>query len=252
MKNKTGNIKISRKDFKFILPLFIVLFSSHIVFSQEFKNIRIYHKITGNTVLEKGVWLKKDRKKHTLVWSLANEYNFTVENGNKKYITISQIHDFYNWCDDEVKRQGHEIKWSGIAAKAAAQLSKVDNFFIKIFIIRNKELVEFVHKGSENVFSFAFPKLKDVYFSTKILKNRNAIDWDENYGLIEQCEVLQPLYDDLSEKSLNQLNRMAKGKGVYFLGVPKGLKFRGELTDCEARYNHGIETIFTYYNKTKN
>ena len=114
-------------------------------------------------------------------------------------------------------------------------------------IVRNNEIVSFVHKGSKDVFSFAFPKLKTIYFSEELITGQEAINWDENYGRIEQCEVLNPLYKDLSERSLKQLNRMAKGKGIYNLAIPKGLKFEGELMDCEHRYKHGINKIYKYY-----
>ena len=65
------------------------------------------------------------------------------ENGNQKYKSICEIRDFYLWFDAERKKQGHEIKAAGIAAIVANQFSKLDNAFIRFFIIRNKEVLNF-------------------------------------------------------------------------------------------------------------
>lgn len=245
---KRQSLILNKKIIAIILLLFI---QAHTIYSQEYSNLKAYQKATGNLILLQGCWLKKDRVKCSEVWENANLFNLSIAKGNTKYTSISQIQDFYSWIDKELIKQGHQIKWAGIASHAAKQLSKVDNFFIRVFIVRNKELVTFVHEGSTKVFSFAFLKLKDVYFSKEILQNEKADDWDKNYGVLEQCEVLEPLYQNLSKKSLKQLNRMAKGKGIYSLGVPNALKFEGELTNCHTRYAHGMNKIYNYYLQKK-
>jgi hypothetical protein len=103
---------------------FIILINVNLAFTQEWKSLKSYQKETGNTVLFDGCWLKKDRKRQTEVWKRANKYNLNIENGNKKYKSISQMRDFYFWFDEEIKKQGHEINWIIIAATATNQLKR--------------------------------------------------------------------------------------------------------------------------------
>ena len=79
-----------------------------------------------------------------------------MEKGNLKYKSISEIRDFYSWFDTEIRKQGHEVNGVGVAAVAASQLSKLDNGFIRFFIVRNKEIVDFINDGSFVVFEFSF------------------------------------------------------------------------------------------------
>jgi len=236
---------LKKSIFKF--PLLIILLHVHIAYAQEWKNLKQYKKDTGNSILGDGCWLIKDRKNKTDIWHHANQYNLKTDKGSEKYISIGQKRDFYLWYDEEIKRKHHEIKWIGIASVAANQLSKVDVKFIRFFIIRNKEVVSFLEKGSHNVFDFAFTHLKEVYFSSVILKGKEAVYWDTKYGLEEQCQILDPLYKKLSVKAIKKLERMAKGKGLFSLDVPKSIKFEGEITDCENRFKHGMNKLFPYY-----
>ncbi len=226
--------------------------NSNPTFTQEWKNLNTYQKETGNSTLNEGCWTKKDRKDQTKVWKLANEFNLNIKNGNLKYKSISEKRDFYLWFDQEIKIRGNEINWIGIANIAANQLSKFDNFFIRLFIVRNKELNQFVNNGSEVVFSFAFPQLKEVYFSNQILTGKEAKIWDQDYGLKEQCEILEPLYDNLSEKALKKLERIAKGKGIYSIGISRNLRYNGKIDDCKLRYEHGLNKLLPNYLNNNN
>ena len=230
-----------------IIPTLLILLSANFAFSQEWNNLRSYKKKTGYTSLQDGYWLKKDRKKQTEIWQQANLFNLTVINGNLKYQTIGQIRDFYLWFDIERKKEGHEIVGVGVAAIVADQLSKLNNGFIRIFIVRNKEVVKFANEGSELVFEFAFPLLKEVCFSDEVIKGEDAVNWSLRNGEIEQCQILEPLYKALSPKALHKLNKMAKGKGIYSLGVPKSLRFTGNIEDCNARFEHAINKVLPYY-----
>ncbi|MDP2068226.1 MAG: hypothetical protein Q8K04_04605 [Lutibacter sp.] len=229
-----------------ILPL-ILFIQTNLAFTQEWKNLKTYQKETKNIILENGCWLKNDRIKQTFTWSQANSYNLNSENGNKKYKTISQIRDFYLWFDRVRIQRGHEIKWIGFAAIAATELAKLDNSFIRIFIVRNKDIVKFGREGSIKVFDFTFPKLKKLYFSDKLITGKDAENWDKEHGMKEQCKILDSLYKNLSEKDFHKLERMAKGKGIFSLGVPKKLRFEGDLHDCKARIDYGISKILPVY-----
>lgn len=233
-----------------IITSLLLLSNTNILFGQEWTNLKAYQKETKNVYLLDGCWLKKDRKKQTDTWKKANKYNLSIKNGDKKYKTISQIRDFYLWFDVERIKQGHEIQWIGIAAVAADQLSKLDIEFIRVFVVRNAEIVKFANEGSKKVLEFAFPKLKKVYYSNKLIKGKDAENWDKNYRFDEQCIILDPLFKKLSDKAFIKLTRMMKGKGIFTLGVPKSLKFEGELDNCESRIAYGINKILpSYLNK---
>jgi hypothetical protein len=69
--------------------------------------------------------------------------------------------------------------------------------------------------------------------------------------MIEQCTILDPLYKKLSPKALCKLGKMASGKGLYRLGVPKQLKYAGSINDCQARFEHGINIMIPFYRAHK-
>jgi hypothetical protein len=221
--------------------MLLFLLDTDLIRAQEWKSLKSYQKETGHAFLKEGCWLKKDRKQQNEVWKKANLYNLTTQNGNLKYKTISEIRDFYLWFDIEREKQGHQIKWIGIAEIVARQLSNFDSGFICFFIVRNKEVVEFANQGCFKVFEFAFPQLQNVYFSKEAIKGKTAEDWDLDYGTKEQCLVLEPLYQKLSPKALWKLDRIAKGKGIFMFAVPNELRYVGSIEDCQARFEHGMK-----------
>lgn len=227
--------------------IILLLLNTQVAFSQEWKNLKDYKKITGQNTLQNGCWLKKDRNKNTETWKHANKYNLALDNGNLKYKTICQVRDFYLWFDDEREKLGHEINGVGVAALVAGQLSSFDNYFIRTFIVRNKEVIWFGNEGSKKVLEFAFPLLKEVYFSNNLLKEQEAKDWDIKNGKIEQCQIVETIYNQLSPKAIRKLERMAKGKGIYNLGVKNELKFEGDIRNCKSRYEHAFSKLNTYY-----
>ncbi|SDX99050.1 hypothetical protein SAMN05444411_11366 [Lutibacter oricola] len=231
--------------------ILVVLLSVNSLVAQEWKTLKAYQKETGNIVLQEGCWLKKHRKRQSKTWKQANVFNLSKEKGNLKYTTISQIRDFYKWFDTERIQQGHEINGVGVASIAAKQLSNMDCGFIRFFIVRNKEIVQFANEGSQLVFKFAFPLLNKVYFSKEKLVGEKAKNWDRHNGYFEQCEVLEPLYKKLSKNALYRLEKMARGKGVFNLAVPKELKYVGEINHCETRFLHGKNKILPYYLKNR-
>lgn len=83
--------------------------------------------------------------------------------------------------------------------------------------------------------------MKFIYFSETIIKGEKAATWSSDYGLKEQCVVLEPFYEKLSPKALKKLDRMAKGKGIYCFAVPKtyvmkeALKIVKFVTNTESR-----------------
>ena len=231
----------------FVVTLFCVFTIEG--YSQEWRSLHDYQKQTGQEQLKEGNWLKKDRVHNTTNWVTANKFNVSAESANSKYTTIIQIRDFYKWFDKEIRLKGHEVNWVGIAAIAASNLAKLNNGWVKTFVVNDKELISFAEKGSHQVFEFAMPQLQQLYFSTKIIKGKEALDWDHKYGMIEQCEVLNQSYSELSEKATRKLQRMAEGKGIYCLGINHDLKFKGDSKDCKTRYEYSIDKLVPYYIK---
>ena len=234
-----------------LITILIFFFTIPFSFSQEWKNLKDYKKQTGQTVLTNGNWLKKDRCKNSEIWQKANRFNLTTEKGNLKYKTISQIRDFYIWFDYERKKLGHEINAFGVTAIVAGQLSNFDNYFIRTFIVRNKEVIWFGNQGSKDVLAFAFPLIKEIYFSKNLLKGEKAKEWDIKNGKIEQCQIVESIYQQLSPKAILKLERMAKGKGIYNLGVKNELKFDGNIKDCKDRYKHAFTKLYQFYKNKK-
>lgn len=223
----------------------LVLFNTTSCFSQEWKNLKAYQKETSNTVLKDGCWLKKDRKKQTIKWKNANAFNLAT-NEYQKYKTINQIRDFYLFAQEEIALKGHEVHWIHAASTIATRFSIIEKDLIRFFIIRNKEVIKFTYEGSKQVFEFSFPKLKELYFSEIILKESVAHKWDQKQAKKEQCIILEPIYNKLSKKALKKLERMAKGKGIFSLGVSKKIRFEGEINNCDSRYNYTINKLIPY------
>ncbi|WP_027419249.1 hypothetical protein [Crocinitomix catalasitica] len=237
-----------------ILIISLILFFGSTVscIAQEWDNLKTYQKTTGNETLKAGHWLKKDRKKGSEIWQAANLYNLQSDSGFHKYQSIAEIRDFYRWFDVIRIERGHEVKWIGLAAIAAKQLAKLDRTLIQGIIVRNKELQQFANKGSKTVFEYAFPLLKTLYLASEKIEAKAAHEWIVEYGRNEQCHILEPLYQSLSIKSLKQLEKMAKGKGIYNLAVPNAIKYKGEIENCEDRFQHGMQTLLPYYLNKRN
>jgi hypothetical protein len=44
---------------------------------------------------------------------------------------------------------------------------------------------------------------------------------------------------------------MATGKGIFLFVVPKSIRFKGDITNCEDRFKHGKNVLPVYYQKSK-
>lgn len=232
------------KNLFLLVALFLILGRT---IAQEYRSLKVFQKETNLIDLPEGAWLKKDRRKKTKIWQEANKYNLLQENDVIKYRSISQIRDFYLWFDSERQGMGHEVKAAGIAGIVAGQLSLLDNWWISNFIITNKEVHQFANEGSQKVLQYAFPLLKEVYLFSTTLEGDASKNWDILYATNEQCVALESLYQSLSPRTIKTLDRMAKGKGIYCLGVPKALRFEGEVMDCQSRANHAMTKVAEYY-----
>ena len=99
--------------------------------------------------------------------------------------------------------------------------------------------------------AYAFPLLQEVYSSDNILKGDKATRWDVKYMETEQCHIIETLYEQLSQKAIKKLHRIAKGRGIYNLGVKNELKFEGDINNCKSRTKHAFSKVQTYYLENK-
>jgi hypothetical protein len=55
--------------------------------------------------------------------------------------------------------------------------------------------------------------------------------------------MVQPIYIAQSPVTINLLNFMAKGEGVFGLGLIPSLRFQGNILSPQERYNYGAGRV---------
>lgn len=230
-----------------LLPLILLLMLPFSPYGREWKSLRQYNKEHNSSTLAEGHWLKKDRKKDTHAWHAANKYNLLRKDGYSEYSTFSQKRDFYKWLDDTRFAKGHEVKWAGNAYIITKQLVALDYWPVRVFVIHDKKFMQFVRKSNALILKNIYPDMRDIYTMKKPLTGNNACHWDSVVIYKEQCEVLDTLYDKQPERVLKRFNRMAAGKGIYTLVVPRKMRMKGDIRDCKTRCSYGLHTMSVFY-----
>lgn len=219
---------------------------SEAALASEWSCLKVYQKETGKDVLSEKDWLKSDRRKNSQVWQQANSYN--LENQlPSEYKTIKQRRDFYEWYYVTISKKGHEVVWPKMAHYISNKLRLTKIFPFNIFI--KKDIKEYAFQGSEIVFNYAFEFLKTLYNSQEILKDKTALNWDERILYQEQINWIQSIYKDIDDDALKTIEKMAKGKGFYSLITPKAIRFEGDISDQNMRYQYALEELRTYCKK---
>lgn len=229
----------------------IVLFVLALGFSlpthaKEWRNLKQYQKSTHNTDLSASDWLTSDRKQNTLVWQHANVYNLN-NNKPQEYQSIIQRRDFYIWINQELMAKGHEVIWQHMAHYISCKLRLMETFPHGVFI--SGKVKKYAHKASEAVFDNAFEDLKNIFNSNEILINDQANVWDKTMLQNEQFIWIENIIKTIDKKSLKQIEHMAEGKFLYALMVPKEIRFEGDISNPEERFNYAYN-IFRPYFKT--
>ncbi len=62
----------------------------------------------------------------------------------------------------------------------------------------------------------------------------------------EQYKWIDSIYKTMDAKNLKTLERIAKGNFLYSVFVPKAIRFKGDLSKAEMRYNYAIEVLKPY------
>ncbi len=224
--------------------LFGLVFSvSFSIQAKEWKNLKQYQKVNLNEHLAPQDWLTSDRNKNTLVWQNANTYNLT-NNKPQEYQTIKERRDFYVWIDNEFKIKGHEVIWQKMAYYISCKLRLLETFPHSMF--SSKQVKDYARQGSEVVFNNTFERLIGIFDADVVLKNEEANQWDTTILHDEQYIWLEGVYKIIDKKSLIQIERMASGKFLYALVVPRAIRFKGDLSSPEERFNYAVNILRPY------
>ncbi len=225
------------------IVFFFILTFYNTLSAKEWKSLRLYKKVTQQDVLPSSDWLKCDRKRNTSTWQKANAFNLK-NNLPQEYENISQRRDFYKWFFNELDKKKHEVIWVKMAHFISKKMHLTEVFPYSIF--SKKAIKSYARQGSETVFNNVFVELQKLYNSQAILKTEKALEWDKKILKKEQYEWIENIYKTMDPKSLKTLGRIAKGQFLYGILVPKAIRFKGDLSQAEMRYNYAIEALKTY------
>lgn len=223
--------------------LLAIFCASYFSYAKEWKNLKTYRKTTNVNVLTPSDWLRSDRKKKTSVWHKANMYNLE-NNLPAEYENIVQRRDFYKWFYSEVSKKGHKVVWPAMSYFISKKLRLTNAFPYRIFL--KKDVRTYSNIGSKNVFYRCFPVLKDLFFSDRIVAKEEALKWDKNVLYSEQFKWISGIYSKMNSKTLKKLERIAKGRCLYSLMVPKEIRFTGNLEAAQERFNYAVQKLRPY------
>ncbi len=227
---------------KCLIFLGILILPFHVM-AKEWNCLKTFQKDTNETTLPPQDWLKSDRTHNTEVWMNANLYNLT-NNKPEEYRTIKQRKDFFAWLSSELKSKGHEVVWPTMAHFISNKLRLLECFPYEM--LTNKKMKTYANAGSDAVFFNSFETLSELYHSETILKAEQAEQWDKDILHKEQHEWIEKVYQTMDEHSVKHIERIAKGKSVYSLFVPKDIRFVGDISKAEDRYVYALEKLRNY------
>ncbi|SFZ92854.1 hypothetical protein SAMN05428642_1021039 [Flaviramulus basaltis] len=227
---------------RWIVFLFLFMLNNTL-YAKEWESLKAYQKITQKENLSPSDWLKRDRNENTLVWKEANIFNLK-NNLPKEYTSIIQRRDFYKWLYSEISNKGHEILWINMAYFISKKMHLMEVFPYSIF--SKRKIKTYAREGSETVFNNAFAELNKLYNSKFILKEEKALEWDKSILKKEQYIWIDSVYKKMDAKSFKTLESIARGEFLYGLLVPKSIRFNGDLSNAESRYQYAINKLKPY------
>lgn len=227
---------------RWIIFLFLIIFNNFL-FAKEWKSLKHFQNTTQKQTLSASNWLKKDRLKNTITWQKANDYNL-INNLSEEYTSIEQRSHFYYWLFSELDKKGHEVLWVKMAHFISKKMHLLEVFPYSMF--SKKTIKIYANQGSETVFIMAFSRLKKLYLNQEVLTGNIALNWDKSILKEEQFNWINSVYITMDPKSLKTLERIAKGKFLYGLLVPKAIRFKNELFDDQSRYNYAVDVLKPY------
>lgn len=223
-----------------ISTIFLFLFYSICIHAKEWRTLKVFQKTTHKESLTSKDWLSSDRKQNTIIWQNANQYNLN-NNLPEEYQNIKQRRDFYKWYAWQVKLQGQNVVWPSMAYYISRKLRLTKVFPLNLLV--NKSTKSYASRGNEIVFNKSFVDLKKLFDSDKALTAKEVLEWDKTLLYKEQYIWLASIYKTINPKNLKQVEKIAKGRCLYKLVVPKEIRFTGAISNAEHRYNFAIEKL---------
>lgn len=211
--------------------------------ASEWTSLKQYQQETGFKELSSKDWLKSDRRKNTLRWQKANIYNLKNQNPHE-YQSISQRRDFYEWYYKSLEAKDCQVIWPKMAHFISKKLRLTKAFPFNIFTSKN--LKEYAYQGSETVFDSAFEFMEQLYDSEGVFDAEKAYEWDKMMLEKEQHYWLKGIYNTVDDKTLKTITKMAKGKCLYAILVPKEIRFKGDIENADTRYQYALDSLRPY------
>ena len=206
--------------------------------------------------MQDGDWRYADRLNETGQWKKANIYNL-INGHSSAYTQIDVRRDFYGWFYAAIRAKGHEVRWPLAAYVVAGGANEGANRDpAGINAIRGNKLEQLLRRGNQVIFDDVFSKLRQLYLQDNILTGEEALAWDMR-TLIEEQNLIQPLYEDMSEEDLETMASIARQEG-FFLTIGSALFGRAsggeyheggyvpsfpdsyDLTDPGHRFRYGM------------
>lgn len=159
-------------------------------------------------------WKYSDRLNDTERWHSANQNNLLTAAAHE-YTQIAQRRDFYTWYYNLMRSRGHEIHWplaAATVADGALELANRDPAGINF--MRSDPLEALLRRGNQVIFDDVLPKLRELYLRPTPLTGQDAQDWDSRI-LIEEQNLIQPLYNALTPDEMSTFEGLAKQEGFW-------------------------------------
>jgi len=186
-----------------------------------------------------------DRKRQNATWGAVCTH-IIEHQADTVLWTLKQRRDFYDWFRHWADTTGHTTQWPTAAYYIARQVAFQELPTARL-VVKDSALRAFSTQASGLVFREALPGFQRVYQRQTPLNGRDAAVFDSTELYHEQCEVIDSLYQALPANSLKRLMRIAAGKGLFGLAVPKARRFTGDsLRDCQQRWRYGYSQLMGY------
>lgn len=174
--------------------------------------LREYGPAEDPSTMRDGDWTFGDRRTNSPRWQAACRHNLlNLRSG--EYTQVAERAAFYWWFYDEVAAMGHEIRWPLAAAVVAGGANELANRDpAGLDVVRNNAVEALLRRGNQVIFDDVLPKLRELYLGP-VRTGADALAWDSQV-LIEEQNLIQPLYAGLDPADIDTIESAARQKGV--------------------------------------
>jgi hypothetical protein len=210
---------------------FVPTYQARSIQRREISSIDYF--VNPSEILSDRNWTESDRKNNTQRWHDACLANLKAADSSQ-YVKVVERRDFYKWFYEYTAALGYTTRWAlaaYIVANGAHQIVDMDeehSFANETLNMANVELQGAMREGNQVIFDNVLPKLKKL-FDGGPLKGKSALESDMTM-LAEEQSLIQPMYSQMSQDTVDQLNYIARKKRFAGWGasltdedkVPKG------------------------------